>query len=130
MPDIALRDFYERYIAVLNAHEAHRMEEFVHDRITLHGEPSTRAAVVAQLSGILDAVPDMHWETEEIAVDGERLAARVINTGTPAKEWLGVAPSGRSFEIVEFAIYTIRDGRFLHLSSMHDAETLQKQLKD
>ncbi|GAA0945156.1 ester cyclase [Pseudonocardia zijingensis] len=123
-----LRDFYERYIEALNAHEFARMDEFVHESIVLHSEPSSRAAVVAQLESIVDAVPDFHWETQEIAVNGDSLAVRLINTGTPAKEWLGVAPTGRSIEIVEYAIYRVRDGKFLHMSAVHDAAALQEQL--
>jgi predicted ester cyclase len=128
MSDINLRDFYERYIEALNAHEFDRMDEFVHDSIIMHSEPSSRASLVAQLNSITDAVPDFHWETQELAIHGDSLAARLINTGTPAKEWLGAAPTGRKIEIVEYAIYTIRDGKFLHMSALHDAEALQKQL--
>ncbi|TDC80184.1 ester cyclase [Streptomyces hainanensis] len=128
MPDTDLRDFYKRYIEALNAHEFDRMDEFVHESVVLHSEPSSRAAVVAQLKSIVDAVPDFHWETQEIAVDGDRLAARLLNTGTPTREWLGAAPTGRSIEIVEYAIYRIRDGRFLHMSALHDAEDLRRQL--
>jgi predicted ester cyclase len=123
-----LRTFYERYIAALNAHEFDRMDEFVHDDIVMHSEPSSRDALVAQLRSITDAVPDFHWETQELALNGDSLAARLINTGTPTREWLGVAPSGRSIEIVEYAIYRVRDGRFLHMSAIHDAETLRNQL--
>ena len=128
MSDTTLRDFYERYIEALNAHEFDRMDEFVHEDIVLHSEPSTRAAVVAQLNSITDAVPDFHWEIQELAINGDSLAVRAINTGTPTKEWLGVAPTGRSIEIVEYAIYRIRDGKFLHMSALHDAEALRKQL--
>jgi predicted ester cyclase len=123
-----LRDFYRRYIEALNAHEFDRMDEFIHDSITLQSEPATRDDVIAQLRGIADAVPDFHWDTRELAVDGDRMAARLINTGTPVKEWLGAAPSGRPIEIVEYAIYTVRDGRFRHMSAMHDAGALREQL--
>ena len=109
-----LREFYLRYIGALNAHEIYRMDEFINDETTLNGD--------------IDAVPDFHWEPREIAVDGDRLAARLTNTGTPAKEWLGVAPTGASFEIVEYAIYQVRDGRFVHMTALHDAETLRRQL--
>jgi predicted ester cyclase len=126
--DTDLRDFYERYIEALNAHEFDRMDEFVHETIVLHSEPSTRDAVVAQLHSITDAVPDFHWETQELAVNGDSLAARLTNTGTPVKEWLGAAPTGKPIEIVEYAIYRIRDGKFLHMSAIHDAEALQRQL--
>ncbi|GIG87794.1 ester cyclase [Plantactinospora endophytica] len=128
MSDTNLRDFYRRYIEALNAHEFDRMDEFVHESIVMHSERSSRAALVAQLNSITDAVPDFHWETQELAINGDRLAARLLNTGTPVKEWLGAAPTGKSIEIVEYAIYRIRDGKFLHMSALHDAEALQKQL--
>jgi len=126
-PD-SLRAFYGRYIEALNAHEFDRMAEFIADRPTLNGEPGTRDDVVAVLTGDIAAVPDFHWRVLEIAVDGDRLAARLVNTGTPATEWLGVAPTGRSFEITEHAIYQVRDGRFVHMAALHDAEGLRRQL--
>jgi predicted ester cyclase len=128
MSEADLRNFYGRYIEALNAHQFDRMDEFVHDSIVMHSEPSSRAALVAQLNSIVDAVPDFHWETQELALNGDSLAARLVNTGTPAKEWLGAAPTGKSIEIVEYAIYKVRDGRFLHMSAIHDAEALRKQL--
>ena len=128
MSDTNLRDFYERYIEALNAHEFDRMDEFVHDTIVMHSEPSSRAALVAQLHSITDAVPDFHWKTQELAINGDSLAARLINTGTPTKEWLGAAPTGKSIEIIEYGIYRVRDGKFLNMSAVHDAEALQKQL--
>ncbi len=128
MSDTKLRDFYERYIEALNAHQFERMDEFIHESITLQSEPATRDDVIAQLHGIVDAVPDFHWDTRELAIDGQRLAARLINTGTTVKTWLGAEPTGTRFEIAEYAIYTVRDGKFLHMSALHDAETLQQQL--
>lgn len=128
MSDFDVRDFYARYMEALNAHEFDRMDEFVHDSIVLHSLPSTRDAVVAQLHSITDAVPDFHWETLDLAINGETVAVRAINTGTPTKEWLGVAPSGKPIRIEEYAIYTIRDGKFLHMSAVHDAEAMRRQL--
>ena len=128
MPEIDLREFYRRYLEDLNAHEFDHMDGFINDRITLNSEPGTRDDVLAVQKADVDAVPDLHWELQELAIDGDRLAARLINTGTPVKEWLGAAPSGASFEIVEYAIYRVRDGRFLHMSALHDAEALQRQL--
>ncbi|WP_275559316.1 nuclear transport factor 2 family protein [Streptomyces sp. 5-6(2022)] len=76
MSDTDLREFYVRYIGALNAHEIHRMDEFINDETTLNGEPGTRNQVIAVLNGDIDAVPDFHGEPREIAVDGDRLAAR------------------------------------------------------
>lgn len=74
-------------------------------------------------------MPDFHWELEDLKVDGDTIAARLTNTGTPVKEYLGVVPTGASFEIVEYAIYRVRDGRFVHMTNLHDAETLKQQLR-
>ena len=52
--------------------------------------------------------------------DRDRIAARVVNTGTPVKEWLGVAPTGKSNEVMEYAIYKVRDGRFVQMTNLHD----------
>ncbi|GAB2471563.1 hypothetical protein GCM10027063_10120 [Promicromonospora xylanilytica] len=128
MTDSDLRAFYERYVEALNAREFDRMDEFVHESIIMHSEPSTRAALVAQAKSIVDAVPDFHWEVQELAINDDSIAVRAINTGTPTKEWLGVAPTGKPIKIVEYAIYRVRDGKFLHMSAVHDAETLREQL--
>ncbi|MFE0689655.1 ester cyclase [Streptomyces xiamenensis] len=128
MSDVDLREFYDRYCEALNAHEFDRMDEFVNESILSHGEPATRADVVAALKSITDAVPDMRWEIKEVAIHGETLACHSVNHGTPTKEWLGVAPTGAPVEIDEFALYRIRDGKFVQMSNVHDVEALKKQL--
>ncbi|GAA1752756.1 ester cyclase [Streptomonospora arabica] len=128
MADFDIHEFYRRYVEELNAHTFDGMDRFIHDEVTLNGEPGTRDDVVAVQKADIDAVPDFHWEVQEFLVGGDRAAVRAINTGTPAKEWLGVAPTGASFEIVEYAIYQIREGRFAHMTALHDASGLKRQL--
>ncbi|MFG1642202.1 ester cyclase [Amycolatopsis sp. NPDC049252] len=128
MSDGDLRAFYRRYLEELNAHRFDRMDEFIGDRTTLNGEPATRDDLLAVQQADVDAVPDLHWELKELLFDGDRLAARLVNTGTPAKEWLGVAPTGASFEIAEFAVYEVHNGRFVHMTALHDARELLRQL--
>ncbi|MEU9470206.1 ester cyclase [Streptomyces avermitilis] len=76
----------------------------------------------------MDAVPDLHWELKDLLFDGDRLAARLVDTGTPVKKWLGVALTGASFEIVEYAICQVRNGRFVHMTALHDAGEMRRQL--
>ncbi len=128
MPESDLREFYLRYLAELNAHRFDRMDEFIDDRTTLNGEPATRDDLITVQQADVEAVPDLHWELRELLFDGDRLAARLVNTGTPVRPWLGVAPTGASFEITEYAIYQVRDGRFVHMTALHDADALRRQL--
>ncbi|GAB2870066.1 ester cyclase [Streptomyces mayteni] len=128
MTEKDLRGWYMRFAAALNAHDFDGMDEFINDQVLLSGEPGTRDDVVTVLKGIIEAVPDMHWEVKEILFDRGGIAVRVINTGTPVKEWLGVPPSGASFEIVEYVIYQVRDGRFAQMTNLHDSAELRRQL--
>ncbi|MEW2473811.1 ester cyclase [Micromonospora gifhornensis] len=123
-----LRNWYLRYVAALNAHEFDGMDEFINDQVLLNGRMGTRDDVLTVQRQDIDAVPDLHWEVKELLFDRNRIAVRAINTGTPVKEWLGVAPSGASFEIVEHAIYEVRDGRFVQMTALHDSAELLRQL--
>ncbi|MFJ8792530.1 ester cyclase [Streptomyces sp. NPDC102462] len=128
MTESDLRGWYMRYIEALNAHELDRMDEFINDDVLLGGQPGTRDDVVTVLKGIVDAVPDIHWEIDELLFDRDGIAVRAINTGTPVKEWLGVPASGASFKIVEYAIYKVRDGRFVQMTNLHDSAEMLRQL--
>ena len=128
MTDSELREFYRLYLTTLDAHEIDKMDQFVADRIMLNGQWGTRSDVVADMSSIVDAVPDFHWDLRELLIDRDRIAARVVNTGTPVKEWLGVAPTGASFEIVEYAIYQVGAGRFVAMNNLHDSADVRRQL--
>lgn len=128
MSDFNIRDWYNEYVAELNAHRFDAMDKYIADDVTLNGEPASREILLAVQRADVQAVPDLHWEVKEWLLDGNRIAIRAINTGTPAKEWLGVQPTGRSFEIVEYAIYEVRDGKFVHMTALHDASELHRQL--
>ncbi|PRY30615.1 ester cyclase [Pseudosporangium ferrugineum] len=123
-----LRDWYLRYVAELNAHEFGGMNAYIGERVLLNGEPGTRDDVLAVQRRDVEAVPDLHWEVRELLLDRDRIAVRAINTGTPVKEWLGVPPSGRSFEIVEYAIYRVGGGRFVEMTALHDSAALRRRL--
>lgn len=128
MTDSSLKDWYLRYVAALNAHEFDGMDEFIADEVVLNGDPGTRDDVIAVQKHDIDAVPDLHWEVKELLFDRDRIAVHAINTGTPVKEWLGVPPSGTSFEITEYAIYKVSNGRFVQMTALHDSSDLLRQL--
>ncbi|MFI6085623.1 ester cyclase [Streptomyces sp. NPDC051217] len=128
MSENAVRKVFERYIEALNAHDFDRMTEFVHDELVENGNPVTREDVIAELKGHGDAVPDFTWRVKDIAVDGDRVAARLFNKGTPAKEWFGVAPTGATVEYAEYSFHRVRDGRFYEMNYLIDAQAVQQQL--
>ncbi|WP_326757460.1 ester cyclase [Streptomyces phaeochromogenes] len=128
MSDAELRDFFQRYIDALNAHELHRMTEFIHDELIMNGRPVTRDDVIADQEDHTDAVPDFTWRVKDLAIDGDRVAARLFNQGTPTKEWFGVPSTGATVEYAEYAFHKVRDGRFYEMNYLIDAQAVQRQL--
>lgn len=128
MPKGNLRAFYERYIAALNARDFDVMGELINDDVTLNGQPVKRHDIIAVLRDEVASVPDLHWVLTNLIIDGDRIGAQLINTGTPAKKFVGVDPTGASFKVVEYAVYQVVDGRFKHMAAIHDAEEVKRQL--
>lgn len=130
MSEIDLRIFFERYIAALNSHNFQQLSEFMHDDMIVNGQPMTREQMVTVLEGHVDAVPDLMWRPQDLAIDGDQVAARFYNKGTPIKEWLGSPPSGATVEYVEHVFHKIRDGRFVEQNFLLDALAIQQQLNE
>jgi steroid delta-isomerase-like uncharacterized protein len=128
MPNTNLRAFYDRYIAALNDRDFDVMDKFIHDEVTLNGKPATREDILAVQRDEARSVPDLHWLLTNLIIDGDRLGAQLVNTGTPAKEFVGVKATGKSFEVTEYAVYQVIDGRFKHMAAIHDAEEVKRQL--
>lgn len=128
MSETNLREFFARYIDALNTHEFQRMTGFIHDELILNGQRVTRDHVIKELQGHVDAVPDFLWRVKVLVVEGDRVAARLFNKGTPAKPWLGLTPTGASVEYAEYASHKVRDGRFDEMWYLIDAQAVQRQL--
>lgn len=129
MTTFDIHTFYRSYVAALNAREFDRIDQFVADEVAVGREVYARDVVVGALESIIDAVPDFRWSVQELLVDGNRAAARLVNTGTPVKEWNGIEPTGASFEIVEYAIYRVDNGRFVEMMNLHDSAAAARQLQ-
>jgi predicted ester cyclase len=123
-----LHDFYRRYVDLANAREFDRLDEFVHEEVTQNGVPSTRGEMAASLRAHVQAIPDLVWEIQDVVIEGNRIAARLRDTGTPRQEWFGLTPTGATVTFYECAFYQVRDGRFEHTWYMMDAEAVRRQL--
>ena len=124
-----LHEVYRGYIDMLNSREFHRMDEFAHEQLTFNSEPVSRDDYVAAIEGHMAAVEGFVWRLDDLVIEGDRVAARLTDTGTPVAEWLGLQPTGRSVEFNEYAFYRFRDGRFDDMWYLLDAQKIQGQLE-
>ena len=128
MSEFNIREWYGRYVDVINAHQWDRIGEFMADTIVSHGETVTREQGVAAFASITDAMPDYRVELRELTISGDSVGSHAITRGTPVKEWLGVAATGQPIEIDEVTVYKVRDGKFVQMSNVWDVEALKSQL--
>jgi len=124
-----LTQFYTCYIAAINARDFDFVAGLIHDDVLMNGAPHKRADVLASLRGIAEAVPDYRWNVQDLFVVDDRIAARLQNTGTPTKAFMGNPATGASLNFMEFASYKIRDGRFAEMWFLMDGIAVADQLR-
>lgn len=129
MPDIDLKDFYGRYIAGLNARDFATVGTLIADDVHVNGTAFKRENVIASLEGIVDAVPDFRWTVQDLFTEDNRIAARLHDTGTPVKPFLGHEATGATLNIMEYGSYRVEEGRFVDMWFLIDAATAGEQLR-
>ncbi|MGV9364176.1 ester cyclase [Amycolatopsis sp. NPDC003731] len=122
-------EFYRRYLDLLNNRQFDELGELLHEQVTRNGIVVDRDQVIADIRHTTtEAVPDLVWTLRDVIAVDDRLAARLTDTGTPVGEWIGIRPTGGSFEIDETVFYRIRDGRIDDMWYVVDTMTAQRQL--
>ena len=110
------REFYRRYLERCNEHRFSELGDFVTDPVEVNGEPMSAARYGEGLAEVVEVVPDFHWDLRQLLVDGDRLAALLIDTGT--------GPGGRTLQFHELAVYRVADGRIAEVWGDLDAARL------
>jgi predicted ester cyclase len=129
MSNIDLKGFYERYVAGLNTRDFNAVAKLIADDVSVNGTTYKRKDVIASLEGIADAVPDFHWTVRDLFTDENRIAARLQDTGTPVKPFLGHSPTGKPLNIMEYGSYRVENGLFVDMWFLIDAATAGDQLR-
>ncbi|MBY8871660.1 ester cyclase [Micromonospora sp. PLK6-60] len=128
MSEFDIRDFYQRYVDVINAHQWDRVGEFMDETVLFHGQTVTREQGIANFESLTEAILDLRWEVKDLVIAGDIIGTHAILRGTPVKEWLGVAPNGKPIEVHEITVYKVSDGKFVQMSNVWDIEAIRKQL--
>ncbi|MFL6486841.1 MAG: ester cyclase [Nitrososphaera sp.] len=63
------------------------------------------------LTAITRAFPDLYHNIKDMVAEGDKVAVRLIVTGTHKGEFHGIPPSGKKISLDEMAFLTIIDGR-------------------
>ncbi|MDZ7827678.1 MAG: ester cyclase [Gammaproteobacteria bacterium] len=87
-------------------------------------------ALAAEIRDLRRAFPDWNERVEAVLVEGDRVATRVVATGTHRGSFRGIEPTGRRIEIRRLSQFRLRDGRVAAQWSLTDLAALERQLVD
>ncbi len=87
--------------------------------------PEAIRPVVRWLRG---AFPDLAYDVEDAFGDSDRVALRCTTRGTHTGEFLGHAPTGRSFSVQQIHIFRIEDGQIAEHWACRDDAAMLRQL--
>lgn len=125
--DRAVTDFYERYIACLNARAWDRLADFVAAEAVHNGRLLGVDGYRAMLEGNCRDIPDLYFHVELVVADEGRIASRLRFDCTPVNEFLGVRVRGRRVVFHEHAFYTLSGGKIAEVRSVIDKVALEAQ---
>lgn len=106
-------DLYERYLACCNEHRVDDLGEFVDGSISGSGPEDGLAAYVEGVRAVVTGFPDYRWEVQQLVVDGDTLAARLVGQGTHTGVFEGVAPTSRTVRTQELVFYRVSGGKIV-----------------
>ncbi|CAB4918454.1 unannotated protein [freshwater metagenome] len=118
------------YLAALNAHDpdavaARVTEDFVNEHTSARGRSLVgRAAYRERLPGFLGSFADLHYEVEELLVDGDRAAVAYRMTAAVAQD----AGPPTPIDVRGVFRFGVRDGLVAARADYWDGEVVAAQL--
>jgi predicted ester cyclase len=121
----------DRYVAAVNAHDTSTFPEIHTESYIQHSgrSPSGLAAQIENFRGIFGRMPDVQTRVEDRIIAGDRVVARMVFAATHTQPLLGIAPTGRRFELRTIDIWRVESGKFAEHWDVVDYQGLQKQLR-
>jgi predicted ester cyclase len=104
---------YERYLACCNEHRFDQLGEFVSEQVSGSGAADGLPGYIDRLKTVHTAFPDYRWELQELVVEQDTIAARLIGQGTHTGPFDGIAATGRRIRTQELVIYRFADGKIV-----------------
>jgi predicted ester cyclase len=104
---------YKRYLARCNEHRFDQLGEFVSEQVSGSGPVDGLAGYIDGVKAVCTAFPDYHWELQQLVVEDDTIAARLIGQGTHTGPFGSIPATGRRVSTQELVIYRIAGGKIV-----------------
>jgi steroid delta-isomerase-like uncharacterized protein len=128
------KEVVRQCVEAWDRHDTERMEQQLisSTKYSFHSpgmSPINWNATKQFLTAFWSAFPDLSHKIEDIVAEGDKVAVRVINTGTHKGEFLGIPPTDKKVAFVGVGFLTIRDGKIIEQWSANDTMGLMQQIE-
>jgi predicted ester cyclase len=103
-------------------------DDIFSEELQTNGVHVGKAGPIGRIRERLTGFPDLTTSIEDLFVSGDKLAVTLIWRGTHTGEYGGVAPTGKSVEVRDTAIWHFRDGRVAEILTLQDQFAFLKQI--
>jgi steroid delta-isomerase-like uncharacterized protein len=107
------------------------VDELLADDFTPHTWGSTgggKQELVAATKRVSAGLADVSMTIDDVIAEGDRVAVRLTSRATQVGPFMGLPPSGKSYEIGEIHIFRIRDGKVVEHWHQADFLGMMRQL--
>ncbi len=80
------------------------------------------------IAALRTSFPDIHFTSEDVLVDEDKVVVRWTVSGTHRGEFMGVSPTGKHVSWTGINIYRIADGKIVERWANEDGVSLLQQL--
>ena len=122
------RRFYDD---VLNGRNVDALEELAvpdyNEHDMLPGQGTGLAGLRDRVNMFITGI-DPHFTIEDVVAEGDKVVVRWTNSGTHSGDFLGIPPTGKSFNIAGIDIYRLEEGKLAEHWHVVDQLTMLQQL--
>ena len=124
-------DLVTQYFAAIDAREFDKLQDMFAPEYALHfdGIPAMNAQSAASFfEAFIAAFPDLQHPIQDMLVDGDRAAARILVQGTHQGEFMGRPATGNAILIGAINIFHFANGRIVESWINSDSLGLLQQI--
>ncbi|NTG42746.1 ester cyclase [Rhizobium rhizogenes] len=123
-----LSDIYRGYIACLNAQDWARLEQFVDDDVSHHGQNVGISGYRQMLERDFSEIPDLRFAIQLLISDPPHIASRLEFDCRPKGTFLGLPVNGKRVSFTENVFYEFRSEKIWRVWSIVDKAAIEAQL--
>ena len=111
-----------------------KLTDVCSDNITLHwrGQPLIQSLdeLTAFAKAQMQCFPTLAFDVQDIIVEDNRAAVRLVQTGRLEAEWEGIQANGASYTIVEMMFFRLENNVITEVWPLPDMEGKKQQILD